>query len=240
MSTLHLPLVLRYKGRSDSNLAPDPIIARLSVLLVAIVCFYFSTQAATPSFRTIDLKPYCNFTLTNSLIATGSLNGANNLSALPAGVNNYAGIPFDVSGVIQLASQQAVLAKRTFPDRIEGIKVGVSGSRIHILHSAGWNDLENNAIASLVLHYADGDKKPISIIYGAHVLDWWVNDETPTDPGTTIAWTGNNRVSKLFGTDLRLYRTTFTNPKPTVMIDRVDFVSNKKEAAPFLLGITVD
>jgi hypothetical protein len=209
-----------------------PILSLLVVLLAIL-------QAGAAEIHPIDLKPYYNYSLTNSLIATGGLNGHNNLSAFPIGKGTYGGIPFDVSGVIQLTGNQAAIAKRTFPDKVEGIKIGAACARIHLLHGAGWNDLENAAIANLTLHYADGTTHTIPIVYGKHILDWWVNDDKPEDPGTQVGWTGVNRISKMFGTDLRIYRTTFPNAKPTVIIDSIDYVSGKKESASFLLGLTI-
>src|SRR5690349_20399692 len=74
--------------------------ARLLAIFVLIAAAQtFSALAVTP----IDLKPYCNYSLTNSLIGTGSLNGPNNLASLPSGTNAFATVPFIVSGIIQLA-----------------------------------------------------------------------------------------------------------------------------------------
>lgn len=196
--------------------------------------------ALAAEIRLLDLKPFYNFSLTNSPIATGGTNGPNNLSTFPAGKGTYGDVPFEVSGIVQLTSNQAVLAKRKFPEKIEGIKVGAACARVHLLHGAGWNDVEKNTIGVIVLRYTDGSASSIPIVYGRHVYDWWVNDEAVEDPNTKIAWTGVNKVSKMFGTDLRIYRTTFANPKPTAVVDSIDFASTKKESAPFLLGLSVE
>jgi hypothetical protein len=209
-------------------------------LFAAFVACAHASGTAAESARTIDLRSYCNYGLTNSLIGTGTLEGPNNLAALLPGTRSFGSVPFDVSGVIQLTGNQAVLAKRNFPEKVEGIKVGSACKRLHLLHGAGWNELENTPIANLVVHYSDGTSATIPIVYGTHVYDWWVNDEKPTDPATEVAWTGANRVSKMFGTDLRVYKTTFANPKPGAVIDHIDFASTKKESAPFLLGLTVE
>lgn len=214
-------------------------IALVGLFAAFVACSYASGTAAE-SARTIDLRGYCNYGLTNSLIGTGSLQGPNNLAALQPGTRSFGAIPFDVSGIIQLTGHQAVLAKRKFPDKVEGIKIGLACNHIFLLHGAGWNEVENTPIANLVVHYNDGTSASVPIVYGIHVYDWWVNDEKPTDPATEVAWTGVNRVSKMFGTDLRVYKTTFSNPKPGAVIDHIDFASTKKESAPFLLGLTVE
>jgi len=212
--------------------------ARRFAILLTIVAQFVYAAAALP--RLIDLHPHCNLALTNSPIGAGPLNGANNLAALPAGTNLFAEVPFNVSGVVQLTSQQAVIARRKFPDHITGIKVDAPASRIHLLHGAGWNDLEETQIAKWVIHYADGQTHQIPIVYGTHVYDWWENEDVPKDRQTKLAWTGMNPISKRFGTNLRIYRTTFANPRPAVAISHLDFHSAKKQSAPFLLGLTVE
>jgi hypothetical protein len=214
-------------------------IQKLLLVIVLLGHGEFSIFGAAV-LRPIALRDYCNFSLTNSLIGAGPLNGANNLASLPKGTNAFANIPFDVSGVIQLNSQQAIIARRAFPDKVSGIKIGATCSLIHILHGAGWNEVPATKIATLLLKFEDGETKEIPIIYGQHVYDWWENDEAPADKQTAVAWTGVNPISKLFGASLRLYKTSFANPKPGAVIESVDFISLKKESAPFLLGLTLE
>jgi hypothetical protein len=209
--------------------------------LILIICLLASVSAvAANGPHLIDLSGYCNYALTNSLIGPGPLDGANNLAAFPIGRVTLGAIPFQVSGVVQLSGRQAVICKRSFPEKIEGIKVGAACSRIHVLHGAGWNEVGDTIIASLVIHYSDNTTQAIPIIYGKHVYDWWANDEKPSDPATDLAWTGVNQASRQFGTNLRIYRTSFANPKPNVTIDKIDYVSANKQAASFLLGLTVE
>lgn len=210
----------------------------LTATVMAALLRFALANTTTP--RTIDLSGYCNFALTNSPIGTGSLNGANNLATLAAGKNSYSATPFEVSGIIQLTGKQALLAGRNFPEKVEGIKVGSGCSLIHLLHGAGWSDLEKTTIANLVLHFSDGAQHAVPIVYGQHVFDWWENDEQPADKDTSVAWKGANKISTMFGTELRIYKTTFQNPKPGATIDHVDFISAKRQSAPFLLGLTVE
>lgn len=220
---------------------PVSFTSRLLAIIFAIAGTYcISSEAAV---QIIDLRPHYNFSLTNSLIGNGSLNGPNNLSALPAGTNVFAATPFDVEGIAQLTSAQAVLSGRKFPEKIDGIKVGVPCSKLHILHGAGWTEVENTTVGSLIIHYPSGEKREIPIIYGKHVWDWWDNEEkdpAAADTNTVLAWTGVNRISKMFGTNLRIYKTTFHNPKPDAIIQTIDFVSANKQSAPFLLGLSVE
>ena len=62
-------------------------------------------------------------------------------------------------------------------------------------------------------------------------------------PDTELAWIGTNPwVQKWIPQfKLRLYRTTFLNPRPTETISSFDYVSNQAgNAAPFLVAVTVE
>ena len=39
---------------------------------------------------------------------------------------------------------------------------------------------------------------------------------------------------------VRIYKSTFANPQPDVEISSVDYVSTLKQAAPFLVGLTLE
>lgn len=203
--------------------------------------FALLTPLRAAGFQPIDLKPYYNFALTNALIGKGPLHGPNHLGALPSGQSDFSGVPFDVNGIAQLASKQSVLAGKKFADKIDGIKIGGKASIVHVLHGAGWDDEENVPISKMLIHYADGAVAEAKIIYGKHVVDWWDNnpETAPKDPATVIGWHGQNRVSKMFGTEIRLYRTPFRNPRPEAEIAQISFVSENRNAATFILGVTL-
>ncbi len=203
----------------------------------------------TSQATTIPLKPFVNLSLQEA--ADPSKSG-NDLAALPEGIHLFGGVPFDVQGRIQLMGDK-LSGRRLFPSRVKNMPVGRKCTRIHLLHGAGFLDQKmfGMKIASLVLHYADGSRKEIAIVAGEHVLDWWgpiyITDvpETlrrPTSPGTELAWTGSNpRIqAQLPEASLRLYRSTFSNPEPDREIASIDYVSARTDAAPFLVGLTVE
>jgi hypothetical protein len=185
--------------------------------------------AGDKTYRTVNLSSYCNIGLNESLIGGSSFPSM-----------SFASVPFEVSGIIQLSSQRGAVQGRNFPESVTGIKVESACKTLNVLHAARWNAASQTKIATLTLNYADGDKREIPIVYGKHVCDWLDNQENPSDESTTVAWTGANRVTKAAGTDLRIYKTTFVNPRPGATIASVDFVSARKEAAPLLLGLTLE
>src|SRR4029079_13563500 len=98
-----------------------------------------------------------------------------------------------------------------------------------------------NPVASLILHYADGRQEEVRINYGERVRDWWFWDfEAVRDPNTAMAWTGNNPGVRARGGSLRIYRTTWINPRPGIVVTGVDYVSARSQSAPFMLAMTVE
>jgi hypothetical protein len=95
----------------------------------------------------------------------------------------------------------------------------------------------------LFLRYADGETRPLDLVYGRDVRDWWY-DPAKADAETTdrakVVWTGMNPVANEYGRRLRLYLNTRASPRPGVKITTFDFVSTMSESAPFLIAVTVE
>ena len=186
----------------------------------------------------IDLSPYFNATLSESWLPG---TGDNSLGNLTAGTMKLGGVPFDVRGVIQLAGGETDRLGGRFAAAVDGIKVGRPFEQLHVLHSAGGRENDGVPVASLVLHYADGGQAAVPIRYGETVRDWWFWEFEPVrDPATAMAWTGNNPSARVEGASLRLYRMTWKNPRPTIRVQSIDYVSMGSKSAPFLLAMTAE
>jgi hypothetical protein len=57
-----------------------------------------------------------------------------------------------------------------------------------------------------------------------------------------VAWKGDNNLAGQYSCRMRLYLTTWKNPKPDQKIVSIDFVSRKDEtvAAPFCVALTAE
>jgi hypothetical protein len=220
-------------------------------------------QKPAPSLflgKTIDLGAFTNTTLFDEIGSSDPVNAlrgqsGNNLAELPAGTHLFGGVPFDVRGKVQLMGRGFLQSGRAFPSRAQGIRIGHSCSRFLILHGAAFipSDEEGSPvkIAALILHYSNGTSKEIEIFSGKHVLDWWgpiMKTEVPatlretTAPGTELAWVGGNPFIRLSHPEwsLRLYKSSFDNPQPELEVVSIDYVSMLTQAAPFLLGLSVE
>jgi hypothetical protein len=72
------------------------------------------------------------------------------------------------------------------------------------------------------------------------MVDWWSQpDEKET--GFCIAWTGESPRVRQFGRKIRLFKSTWDNPHPTVPIRDFDFTSEKPiPSSPFLVAVTAE
>ena len=205
----------------------------------------------TLNSTTINLRPYINTALTDSPASPIGNNG-NNLAELLSGIHIFAGVPFDVEGLIQLDGTNMMMFKKHYPAEIDGIRINRKCAKVYLFQGANWiyqHDF-GTTVAKLVLHYTDGSTREIPIVAGEHIFDCWSPlFTTGVDPryfkmapGTERAWTGSNPFIKKIWPDesLILYESTFENPQPNVTISSLDYVSTMTGTAPFLAGLTVE
>lgn len=166
----------------------------------------------------------------------------NQLAGLAPGIQNLGGIDFDIRGIVQLAGKYNWATN--FPTEVKGLAVRQKCARIHFLHAAAWGKPqdEGKQIGVYVIHYAANNMRlEVPIIYGQSLRDWheW-SGEAPGPKELTVAWKGENGVSKRANASIRLFRTTWNNLVPDVEIESIDFVSSAGNAVPFLVAITVE
>jgi hypothetical protein len=217
----------------------------IAALVVASSATSTAAEAAADQIC-LSLTNYYTAGLTNSINSPEYVK-ENNLAALPVGRQVLGQVPFEICGVVQLDGKKIREWNRTeFPAAVNGIVVGRTFGKLHLLHGAGGvYDDDGTTIGTLVLHYADDSKHTIDIKNGEHVRDWWGDAQQPiTGTNSVLAWTGTNPALKKYGGEkpgaLRLYRSTFTNPQPQKLVKAIDFKSAMQNSSPFLLGITLE
>jgi beta-lactamase regulating signal transducer with metallopeptidase domain len=197
-----------------------------------------TTQAAKNPVTLVALGGYANASLKDSWLPNVS---DNDLSELKPGTCVLAGVPFEISRVVQLAGHGMARSGQPFPDAVTGIKLDRSFRKLHLLHACAGKEEAGTLVSKIVVHFEDGTQQEMPINYGQHVRDWWFWEFDPvTDPNTTMAWTGNNLNVRSQNGALRLYRTTWINPRPQARVVSVDFVSGHSRSAPFMVALTVE
>lgn len=182
----------------------------------------------------VDLTTSYNAEMADG-VSMGTKEHPNNLSEFPTGEQVLAGVLFSVQGLIQFGS--------IYPKRVEGIRVGTRCQRLHLLHGTAGTAPDGAPCASLTLHYADGSTAELNLNYGEHLRDWWnwkKNEPTTLDPGTEIAWWGDNDYARSRKCRLRVYRSTFANPNPDQVLETIDYTKQRSGCNPFLLGLSTE
>jgi serine/threonine protein kinase/WD40 repeat protein len=205
-----------------------------------LITDHFPIRSPEAKANLIDLSRFYNVSLTQTWLPLKDIGGSNDLAQLPSGLQKFAGVQFDVRGLIQLSGSALENLGGRFPERVTGIPVDRKATNVHFLHGAAWDALYGTVIGKYQINYANGDSREVKIIFGRNVRDWWF---PPTQPqltmGAAVAWQGANPASRQFGMAVRIYKFTWDNPLRDVEIKSIHFESAMEKPAPFLLAITL-
>jgi len=214
--------------------------------LMIVMVLAFVTLIWAGGITCVDIQPKANHRLDRSLHNDADEQG-NDLSRLPKGEQKFGGVDFKIGpAMLQLGS--TVYASK--PLRIEGIKVGSTFSKLHLLHATGFGNapVDNPAhvangtlIAEYILRFEDKSVIRHPVVFGTDVKDWWGGRQDKDLKRGKIVWRGTNKVAEGAGTELHLFLTSWQNPKPNVKVETIDFVSaGDTAAAPFCVAMTVE
>jgi hypothetical protein len=173
-----------------------------------------------------------------------------NLSAFPRGLATVLGTPFDARGIVQLAGKS--LTEKRFPREVRGVPVKLKCKQLHFLHAAvgGTPADAGTQIGSYFVSFLGNPARlEIPILFGRDVRDWHpAPDEPAPTPDLKVAWS-SDQVSAAeakkgapqnHSKPARLFKTTWVNLLPDLLVDRIDFVSAMNGPAPFLIAITAE
>jgi WD40 repeat protein len=168
----------------------------------------------------------------------------NNLGSLPAGLQDFGGVRWDVRGIVQLDSVEIAKTAPGYPHQVAGVGVGRKCARLHFLHGAGWPGTNGTVVAKYIVHYADSSNAEIPVVYGRDLRNWqfWPEMADAETTGGTVAWRGPQVRWKDHYPDwgVRLYRLTWENPHPDKEIATLDLVSAMQGPAVFVIAITAE
>jgi hypothetical protein len=217
---------------------------RCHVALLCVCLFRLQASGADeqePKFAFIDLQPKAN----QELQATFSENFPDaHLGDLPQGEQKFGGAPFKIGpGCICLGGS----LKADKPAKVE-IPVKRKLAKLHLLHATQFGGAEapnpthikdGTLIGQYMIRYSDGSGEGIDIVYGEDVRDWWNWDKSKETKRGKIAWTGTSPAAKMYELDVRLYESSWTNPKPDLQIESILYTSRMDTpGAPFCVALT--
>ena len=163
------------------------------------------------------------------------------LAALPPGQHEFEGTRFDLRGVIQLGTD--VEDWTVFPRSVD-IPIHRTIDRFHVVHAITFfppKGGDGAEIGAYRLHYEDGAEAVQPILYGTHLRSFWKEGDMVDECSDAIlAWQWKEPARREIEKFHRIFMTTFENPRPEVAVTHIEFVSANTQAAPFLVGMTVE
>jgi hypothetical protein len=164
-------------------------------------------------------------------------------AGLPTGLQTFGGCRFDVRGLVHVYGTALKGEEATYPERVTDIRIAQKCRRLHFLQATSWEVLDGIEVGRYVLHYADGERRELPLVYGRDLANWWfygVPRGSSDATGAVAAWVGHNPSAAKDGAGICLYKSTRENPRPDVELVSIDFVSSMSFAAPFLVALTVE
>ena len=165
------------------------------------------------------------------------------MADLPQGEQKFGAATFKIGpGCICLGST----LKTTKPAKME-IPVNRKFTKLYMLHATqnGGADDESfikdgTHIGQYMVRYSDGSGEGIAIVYGEDVRDYWNWDNSKETSRGKLVWNGTSPAPKMDGVDVRLYESSWTNPKPDLEIQSILYSSQMDTpGAPFCVALTV-
>lgn len=212
-----------------------PVLVALAGCLLLLAA---GIAAADATFTFVDLQPKANQKLADDLHD----NQGNNWANLPQGEQKLADVTFKIGEKYVHAKGEHAPDK---PEKVEGIKIDAKFDRLHILHSTGYGEGDDalpdgTEIGAYVVHYADGAKERIPIVYGEDLRDWWVNPDHMDLKRAKAAWTGTNPAADQNERKIRAYRIAWDNPHPDKEVATIDVESKVTMCDPFVFALTLE
>jgi hypothetical protein len=182
--------------------------------------------------QTVDLTPYYN---------SSKRSGSDGLWTLPSGLQTFGGTVFDVRGTVQLSSRQERARATRYPERVDRIRVGRRCGKLSFLQATFYAAPSGTPVGEYIVRYDDGGTATIPLVYGQDTRDWWTQPNEPfTARRAALVWLGANPRGGASGHLLRLFKSSWPNPRPEAIVTTVDFVSSMNDPGPFLAALTAE
>lgn len=192
----------------------------------------------------LDLQPVANQKLTAAFPGESGPT----LATLPQKRQEFRGVPFQVGpNYVRLRGKN----EPQLPTEAKNVAVGFKVDKLHILHGTSYGAFgdaahrfhvpEGTEIGQYRVRYADKSERVIPVVYGEDVRDAWDWDRSRATTRGVVAWTGTTPAATREGVSVRVYLTTWKNPRPDAEVTHIDYASEPSTAAsPFCVVLTAE
>jgi len=236
MKLLHLIPVFCFSVALSYSTDAQQVLSKEDTMKIRIKPLHPIVQRLLPGEKQyVNLGSFYNFALSEEIHGKPG-----NTIPLNPGINDYNGVKFDARGIIQLASNVSYEKSHIhYPEKITGIPVNCIADSLCFLHSSAWVSEKGKEVVEIIIHYANNERRKITIRNQEDVEDWWFHPENSIFPAhAKLAWEGTNERVKDLGFTLKLYRYTWLNPLPGIEITSIDLVSSMNDTGYMLYGIS--
>ena len=226
--------------------------AVVSALLRNLHATYAGAQILTTANLTFQPLPFheqCNQYLTKD---RGWFEGNRDLSHLPVGQNQFAGVTyvirdFKTSPVPSCVMLAGPGAKGQLPNEVKGLKAECRADALFFLYAfnrtAEWRPGKPGdvppVVCKYVVHYADGGAAEVPVVYGEGV-DHWITPQPTGLKSAALAWAAPFPAEQS-PEQAALYQLQWSNPRPEVQITSIDMMygpAGSRYGTPVLLAVT--
>jgi hypothetical protein len=194
-----------------------------SIVLISVAWLLAASagRAQAPKYIYVDIQPQANGKLAD-------------LPGIPKGRQTFVGVKLKIDrGVITVACDP-----RNDPGRVEGIKVGTTCHKLYFLHAChSGTPVADTIVGYYTVTYVDKSQETIALVYGKDIANWWYDPREGGLSRARVAWRGHNDKA-----NIRLYLTTWKNPKPKKKVSTIDFGATtcRYGISPFCVAITAE
>ena len=205
--------------------------------------------AANLKFRPLPLEEQCNQYLTKD---RGWFGGGQDLSHLPIGNQDFGGVPYVIRDFRTSPLPSCVMlagpgVRGQLPKAVPGLRANCKADVLFFLHTFNrtgqWRRGQpadpTPVLFKYVVHYADGERAEVPVLYGEGA-DHWLSKDPAGLKSAALAWAAPFPAQKSEEQAV-VYQFTWTNPRPEVAIATIDLEygdQGSRYGTPALLAIT--
>ena len=154
--------------------------------------------------------------------------------ALPTGIQTLSGAQFDIRGSVQVSRTLT-----NYPSLVTNIPVGQLCQRLQFLHAAfNAGGVPDGRKIGRYLCVTPREQGKSQLLPARTLL---TGGNNPTRGETlAVAWTGTNGKLQRTNHRIRLFKTTWPNPQPELVVRSIDFEALDEQAVPFVVAITAE
>ncbi|HEY0552189.1 MAG TPA: sigma-70 family RNA polymerase sigma factor [Verrucomicrobiae bacterium] len=215
------------------------IAGAVAMILIIASAGTWWAQSKSDRFHSLTLTPFYNRLLT-------SFNSTESWGQVPRGVNVFDGVPFEMSGKLDLTGLGRARDGEFQPSRVGEIAVNRKFTHLHLIHGTTYTSPDGSPVSCIVLRYRSGATRKLFIEYGVHVRNWYLESmetvSTLRAPNSVMAWSGplGSGSKNEVALSLRLFKTTFANPLPNEEVLGLELHSLFARANSVIVAMTLE